>query len=84
MNEIADRCRDTEAQVILTTHSPYVLDALPFEARLYILESEAAGAKRIVAGVSPQFAISKMDDDCTPSAMCLSRTTPPRSCLESF
>lgn len=66
MNELAERCRESEAQVILTTHSPYVLDALPFEARLYILESEAEATKRIVPGVSPQFAISKMDDELHP------------------
>lgn len=66
MNELAERCREREAQVILTTHSPYVLEALPFEARLYILESVTASLKRIVPGVSPQFAISKMDDELHP------------------
>ncbi|HUO81976.1 MAG TPA: AAA family ATPase [Gammaproteobacteria bacterium] len=64
IRDLAERCRDREVQIILTTHSPYVLEELPLEARLYILETD--GAKSIVAGVSPQFAMTKMDDQVHP------------------
>ncbi|MFT3731468.1 MAG: AAA family ATPase [Hyphomicrobium sp.] len=60
IRDLADRCRERELQIILTTHSPYVLEELPMESRIYILETE--GSKRIVAGVSPQFAMTQMDD----------------------
>ena len=60
IREMANRCRDRECQVILTTHSPYILEELPFEARNYILET--GGTKKIITGVSPQFAMTQMDD----------------------
>jgi len=48
----------------MSTHSPYILDELPLNARVYILES--LGGKEIVAGVSPEFAMTKMDDERHP------------------
>jgi len=64
IRDLAERCRQRECQIILTTHSPYVLEELPLAARNYILEG--AGTKQIVAGVSPQFAMAKMDDEPHP------------------
>ena len=64
IRDLAERCREREIQIILSTHSPYVLEELPFEARKYILES--AGTREIVTGVSPQFAMTKMDDEVYP------------------
>jgi predicted ATPase len=64
IRDLAEQCRIQEAQVILTTHSPYVLEELPVEARMYILEGH--GHKSVVAGISPQFAMTKMDDDIHP------------------
>lgn len=61
---LAEQARQQEAQIILTTHSPYVLDELPATARSYILESKAT--KEIVYGISPDFAMTKMDDDVHP------------------
>jgi predicted ATPase len=60
IRDLAARCRDREVQIIFTTHSPYVLEELPLEARLYILETQ--GEKQVVRGISPQFAMTKMDD----------------------
>ncbi len=60
IRDLADRCRERDLQIILTTHSPYVLDELPLTARAYII---TAGGKQIVYGVSPDFAMSKMDDE---------------------
>ena len=61
IRDLADRCRDREIQVVLTTHSPYVLDELPLEARAHILQTPS-GTREIMYGVSPEFAMSKMDD----------------------
>ena len=60
VRDLAERCRERELQIILTTHSPYVLEELPLESKIYILETD--GTKRIVSGVSPQFAMTQMDD----------------------
>jgi predicted ATPase len=64
IRDLADQCREKQVQIILTTHSPYILEELPLEARSYIME---AGDKRqTVAGVSPAFAMTKMDDEIHP------------------
>lgn len=64
IRDLAERCRERELQIVLTTHSPYVLEELPLEARMYIME--AGNQKQIVPGVSPQFAMTKMDDEQHP------------------
>lgn len=63
MRILAERCRLNDLQVILTTHSPYILEELPLEGRIYILEEKE---KIIMRGVSPQFAMTKMDDELYP------------------
>jgi predicted ATPase len=60
MRDLAEKCRLLELQIILTTHSPYILEELPPEARACIMQP--AGEREIVYGVSPQFAMTKMDD----------------------
>jgi predicted ATPase len=64
IRDLATVARSRECQIILSTHSPYILEELPLVARLYILET--AGKKEIVTGVSPQFAMTKMDDEAHP------------------
>ena len=64
MRDLAVAARERECQIIVSTHSPYVLEELPLSARIYILE--AGGRKEIVNGVSPQFAMTKMDDEQHP------------------
>lgn len=61
IRDLADRCRENEVQIVLTTHSPYVLEELPEKARAYIMQSPS-GTREIVYGVSPDFAMTKMDD----------------------
>jgi putative AbiEii toxin of type IV toxin-antitoxin system len=61
IRDLATKCRERELQVILTTHSPYVLDELPSEARAYIMVTHS-GSREIVYGVSPEFAMTKMDE----------------------
>lgn len=60
IRDLAAKCRELELQVILTTHSPYILDELPPKARAYILE--AGNTRTIIYGVSPEFAMTQMDD----------------------
>lgn len=66
IRNLAERCRVNEWQIILTTHSPYILGELPPEARGYIMTSD--GKKSVVFGVSPEFAMTKMDDEPHPEA----------------
>lgn len=64
IRDLAVAARDRECQILVSTHSPYVLEELPLSARVYILET--SGRKEIVNGVSPQFAMTKMDDEHHP------------------
>ncbi|MGX5723095.1 ATP-dependent nuclease [Shinella zoogloeoides] len=64
IRDLAEAARVLECQIILTTHSPYVLEELPLQARIYILES--GPQKQTVSGVSPLFAMTKMDDEPHP------------------
>jgi len=64
IRDLAEVARQEECQIIITTHSPYVLEELPLNARLHILE--AGQAKQVVTGVSPQFSMTKMDDEDHP------------------
>lgn len=68
IRDLAEQCRIQECQIILTTHSPYVLDELPPEARICLLKSNEKGkpVKQIITGISPEFAMTKMDDDIYP------------------
>jgi predicted ATPase len=60
MRDLAERARELELQIILTTHSPFILDELPYDARAHIVQTEAG--RTVVYGVSPEFAMTKMDD----------------------
>lgn len=68
IRDLAEQCRIQECQIILTTHSPYVLDELPLEARLCIFRTNNGmkAVKQIVGGISPEFAMTKMDDNQHP------------------
>lgn len=64
IRDLATLSRTLELQIVLTTHSPYVLEELPPEARLYILNS--AAGRRVIRGVSPYFALTQMDEEHHP------------------
>ncbi len=61
IRDLAARAREQELQIVITTHSPYVLEELPFEARACIVQT-SSGEREIIYGVSPEFAMTKMDD----------------------
>lgn len=64
MRDLAERARIDHLQIIVTTHSPYILEELPAEARIQIVNT--ANGKEVVRGVSPNFAMTKMDEDIHP------------------
>ncbi len=64
IRDLAKMARENELQIMLTTHSPYILDELPPEGRIYIMDG--AGGKTIVTGVSPEFAMTRMDEEQYP------------------
>lgn len=65
MTELVDIARTARLQFILTTHSPYVLDQLPPEARIYIT-NDRNGVKDVVYGITAEYAIGRMDDEQHP------------------
>jgi predicted ATPase len=60
IRDLAELARTLDLQIIISTHSPFVLDELPAEARAQIIQ--APTERTIVYGVTPEFAMSKMDD----------------------
>jgi predicted ATPase len=64
MRWLAERARQHDLQIIVTTHSPYILGELPPEARVYIMNTFPH--KTVVTGISPEFAMSQMDDENYP------------------
>jgi putative AbiEii toxin of type IV toxin-antitoxin system len=68
IRDLAEQARLQECQIILTTHSPYILEELPLNARICILRNSLGESKvkSIFAGISPDFAMTKMDDDQHP------------------
>lgn len=64
LREMADICRVKEIQIVLTTHSPYVLEELPPQGRMYVMNT--GSGKSLMTGVSPSFALTQMDDDPHP------------------
>jgi len=64
VRDLADQCREKELQIIVTTHSPYVLKELPTEARVYVMRTPQG--REFVTGVSPDFALTKMDEEAHP------------------
>jgi predicted ATPase len=60
IRDLAVVCRERDLQIILSTHSPYVLAELPLEARLYLVQGRTG--RHIMSGVSPEFAMTRMDE----------------------
>ncbi len=65
MTELIGVATDRRLQLIVSTHSPYVLEQLPAEARIY-LQNDRSGRKEVVYGVTPEYALSLMDDERHP------------------
>jgi hypothetical protein len=64
MRDLAQLARLRDLQIIFTTQSPYVLEELPAAGRLYVADGD--GGKTIISGISPFFAMTRMDDERHP------------------
>lgn len=64
IQDLAKIAREKELQIILTTHSPYILAELPPEGRIYLMTGVAG--RSVVTGVSPDFAMTRMDEEQHP------------------
>jgi predicted ATPase len=64
VRDLAQLARLRDLQIIFTTHSPYVLEELPPEGRLYVTDD--MDGKTLIAGVSASFAMTSMDDEQHP------------------
>jgi predicted ATPase len=64
VRDLATLSRLEGIQFIISTHSPYVLEEVPPSGRICILDSSSG--KTTVTGVSPQFAMTRMDDENHP------------------
>ncbi|HSN65798.1 MAG TPA: AAA family ATPase [Fusibacter sp.] len=60
-------CRQKRIQIILSTHSPYVIEELPQEARIMLLPWPQG--INVVYGVSSEFAMSRIDDNVHPEVV---------------
>jgi|HigsolmetaAR201D_1030396.scaffolds.fasta_scaffold17855_1 Predicted ATPase len=66
INFLIELSRLRRAQVIVSTHSPYILEELPPEARILLLPT--ATGPSVVYGASPEFSLTKLDDVAHPEA----------------
>lgn len=64
LRDLAKVALEQELQILLSTHSPFILGELPPEARIYLMNG--AEGKMVVTGVSPEFAMSRMDEEAHP------------------
>lgn len=52
--------RQKKCQIVLSTHSPYILQELPKQARIMLMNGNIG--INIITGITPEFAMSKLDD----------------------
>lgn len=60
VNVLLELSKKQRCQVILSTHSPFVLDELPEEARVVLLASDHGSS--VVLGPSVEFALTRIDE----------------------
>ncbi|MCA1983740.1 ATP-dependent nuclease [Nocardioides nematodiphilus] len=83
MTELIGIARARRLQLVVSTHSPYVLEQLPPEARIY-LRSTRAGQREPVYGVTPEYALSLMDDERHPELLAYCEDGESGSMVESI
>jgi predicted ATPase len=67
INFLIELSRQRRVQVIVSTHSPYILEELPAEARVLLLPTNTGPS--VIYGASPEFSLSKLDDVSHPEAV---------------
>lgn len=63
INELKKLCLERKLQVICTTHSRYVFDELPDDARFFI--DNVNGSTVVTDSISPDYAFSKLSSKCS-------------------
>jgi predicted ATPase len=66
--------RKKRIQIVLSTHSPYVLEELPPEGRILLLKGK--DHVNVVYGVSPELALSRIDDSNYPELFLFCEDAP--------
>ncbi|MHB8495146.1 MAG: ATP-dependent nuclease, partial [Casimicrobiaceae bacterium] len=66
MNFLLQLSRSRRIQIVVSTHSPYVLEELPPEARVLLLPT--SDGPNVLYGASPEFALTKLDEIVHPEA----------------
>lgn len=66
INFLLQLSRLRRIQIIVSTHSPYVLEELPPEARVLLLPTTEGPS--VLYGASPEFALTKLDEIVHPEA----------------
>ncbi|WP_173153857.1 MULTISPECIES: AAA family ATPase [unclassified Frigoribacterium] len=62
ITELLEIAEEKRLQIILSTHSPYILEQLPPVARMFV-SVDRAGKRDVLYGVTPDFALNLMDDE---------------------
>ncbi|WP_157797296.1 AAA family ATPase [Microbacterium algeriense] len=62
MTELMRLALEKKLQIIVSTHSPYILEQLPSVARVFI-SVDRTGSRTVLYGVSSDFALNLMDDE---------------------
>lgn len=62
ITELLRLAHDKRLQIILSTHSPFILEQLPTIGRVFISLDRNSG-RQVLYGVSPDFALNLMDDE---------------------
>lgn len=63
---LLELARCLKLQIILSTHSPYVLEELPPEARILLIPTKTG--PNVIYGASPEFSLTKLDEIIHPEA----------------
>jgi predicted ATPase len=63
---LLELCRERRVQIIVSTHSPYVLEELPPEARVLLVPT--TDGPNVLYGASPEFSLTKLDEVVHPEA----------------
>lgn len=62
MTELLRLALEKKLQIIVSTHSPFILEQLPAVARVFI-SVDRTGARTVLYGVTSDFALNLMDDE---------------------
>ena len=83
MTELIGLASTKKLQIIVSTHSPYVLEQLPAEARIY-LQVDRKGAKEVIYGITPEYALTLMDDQQRPELIVYCEDTKAADVIDSI